>query len=270
MAVWMRLCVLAFAALLSACATTGAAGPKTAAQRVDPWENWNRKVYGFNEVLDDAVLKPVATTYTKVVPQPVRTGVSNFFGNFDDAWSAINNFLQGKLTNGLQDVMRVGTNTIFGLGGLFDVASKFGLDRQSEDFGQTLGRWGVRSGPYVVWPLFGPSTLRDSFALPLDRAMSPNLVLEADGARAFSTGLNVVSQRASLLAATRMLDDIALDKYVFTRDAYLQRRNSLVHDGDVPPSDDDESDDGEGVDNAPPPASAPSAPAPAASAASGV
>lgn len=239
---WAALAVVALLVALTGCATTGAGGPKTAGQRADPWENWNRKVYAFNDALDEAVLKPVATAYTNVVPQPVRRGVSNFFGNVSDLWSALNNFLQGKVANGMQDVMRVGTNTLFGLGGLLDVASEFGADRQGEDLGQTLGRWGMAPGPYVVWPVLGPSTLRDSLALPLDAQISPALAVENEVGKYALTGLQLVNTRAGLLGASGMLNDIAFDKYVFLRDAYLQRRRSLVYDGDPP--EEKEPDDG--------------------------
>jgi phospholipid-binding lipoprotein MlaA len=244
-----RLALLLAAAwlvLLTGCATTTAvapgspAGARNGAPEIDPWERWNRRVYTFNDRLDTAVLKPVATTYTKVVPEPVRRGVNNFFGNVSDVWSAVNNFLQGKFSNGLQDVVRVGTNTLFGLGGFLDVAREFGADRQGEDLGQTLGRWGMAPGPYVVWPVLGPSTLRDSIALPLDAQVSPALAMESNAAKVATAGLQVVNQRANLLGATGMLNDIAFDKYVFTRDAYLQRRRSLVYDGDPPQEDEPE------------------------------
>jgi phospholipid-binding lipoprotein MlaA len=266
------LCIVfltAFTLLVTGCATTQ--GPKTTAQRVDPWENWNRKVFSFNDTLDEAVLKPVATAYTKVVPQVVRRGVSNFFGNFSDAWSAVNNMLQGKVGDGLQDVMRVGTNTLFGLGGFIDVASEAGLDRHNEDFGQTLGRWGFSTGPYVVWPLLGPSTVRESFALPLDRYVSPALAVTTDIGQIAVLGVGFVNERANLLSATRVLDDIALDKYTFVRDAYLQRRRSLVYDGNVPdsPSDDEPPADESTSTQPSPDAGAPAKPADApASAAS--
>jgi phospholipid-binding lipoprotein MlaA len=167
--------VFALSALLvltAGCTTLEAArgGP---GQRLDPWENWNRKVFAFNEDLDQRVLKPVATAYTKVVPQPVRSGIGNFFANFQDAWSAVNNMLQGKFEQGFHDVVRVGTNTLFGLFGVLDVASEMGLDHHYEDFGQTLGHWGVGPGAYVVLPLLGPSSVRDAAALPLDRSVSP-------------------------------------------------------------------------------------------------
>lgn len=258
-------------ALLTGCATTGApSGPVSRSERIDPWERWNRRVYKFNDKVDAAVLKPAATTYTKIVPEPVRRGVNNFFGNVSDAWSAVNNLLQGKFSNSLQDVVRFGTNTLFGLGGFLDVASEFGAERQGEDLGQTLGRWGMAPGPYVVWPVVGPSTLRDSIALPLDAQVSPALAMHSNTAKLATAGLQAVNVRANLLGATGMLNDIALDKYVFVRDAYLQRRRSLVYDGDPPEEKEPEDEVDAPVSAAPakPPAGAASAPSPAASAAS--
>ncbi|CAN5498791.1 VacJ family lipoprotein [soil metagenome] len=231
----LMLIVGAFA--LEGCATTASTGPndtRTAAQRLDPWENWNRKVFAFNESLDKNVLAPVARTYARFVPQMVRKGVSNFFGNFNDAWSAVNNILQWKVTDGTSDVIRVGTNTLFGLGGVMDVASDFGLEKHSEDFGQTLGHWGVGAGAYMVLPVLGPSSVRETAALPLDRAVSPALLIH-DGAWQWSlVTLQLINARAGFLGASRLLDDIALDKYTFVRDTYLQRRRSLVYDGDPP------------------------------------
>jgi phospholipid-binding lipoprotein MlaA len=250
--------------LMTGCATTGAGGERSGSQRVDPWENWNRKVYSFNDKLDEVVLKPVATTYTKVVPQPVRRGLTNFVGNVSDVWSALNNLLQGKIDEGFQDVMRVGTNTLFGLGGFLDVASELGLDRHGEDFGQTLGVWGMAPGPYVIWPFLGPSTLRDSLALPLDRSVSPALFISNDVASYSFTALQLVNERANLLGATGMLDDIALDKYTFVRDAYLQRRRSLVYDGEVPEQKEDRDDEGDAPPAARPAADKPGVDKPAA------
>ena len=220
-------------AVLAGCGTIDQArgGP---GQRLDPWEKWNRKVFNFNDDVDRTVLKPVATTYTDVVPQPLRRGVNNFFNNFADAWSSINNILQGKIQTGLEDATRVGANTLFGLGGLLDVASEMGLDRHFEDFGQTLGRYGVGAGAYVVLPILGPSTVRDALALPVDRLASPPAFFNGTGTQIGLTALQVVNTRAGLLGATRVIDDIALDKYTFVRDAYLQRRRSLVFDGDPP------------------------------------
>jgi phospholipid-binding lipoprotein MlaA len=219
--------------LLQGCSTFGA---KSRGDKLDPWENWNRKVFSFNEQLDAKVLKPVATAYSNLVPHPVRLGIDNFFANAADAWSAINNFLQGKIEYGLQDVVRVSTNTVFGMGGFIDIASDFGLEHHNEDFGQTLGVWGIGQGAYIVWPLFGPSSVRESFALPLDRAVSPALVINDGTAKYEITILQLINTRANLLGASKVLDDIALDKYTFVRDAYLQRRRSLVYDGDEPPS----------------------------------
>jgi phospholipid-binding lipoprotein MlaA len=207
-------------------------------QRLDPFESWNRKVFAFNEGLDAHFLKPVATGYTKVVPQFVRRGVDNFFNNAADAWSSVNALLQGKVDYSMQDLMRVATNSAFGVLGLVDVATELGIERHNEDFGLTLGRWGFGAGAYIVWPLFGPSTVRDSIALPLDRAASPALLI-SDGRWQFGiTVLQVVNIRANLLGASQVIDDIALDKYTFLRDAYLQRRRSLVSDGEVTPDSD--------------------------------
>jgi phospholipid-binding lipoprotein MlaA len=241
--------VLLFATVLQGCSTLGA---RTPGDRVDPWEKWNRKVFAFNERLDEKVLEPLATGYSNAVPRPVRNGIDNLFGNAADAWSAVNNFLQGKFTNGLQDVIRFGTNTVFGLFGLLDVATEFGVDHQYEDFGQTLGTWGFGPGAYVVWPLFGPSSVRESVALPLDRAVSPALVVNDGAVKWELTGLQIINTRANLLGAGRVLNDIALDKYTFIRDAYLQRRRSLVYDGDVPPSKSGDEDEENGSMEHPP------------------
>ena len=227
--------LLAATLLLSACTTIQTARGG-AGQKLDPWESWNRKVFAFNEGLDENLLKPVATVYSKVVPQFVRRSVDNFFGNAADAWSAVNSLLQGKFQPAFEDTVRFTTNSVFGFFGLLDIATEFGLDHHYEDFGQTLGTWGFGAGAYVVWPLFGPSTVRDSIALPLDRSFSPALVINNGGAQWGITGLQVINTRANLLGASKLLDEIALDKYSFLRDAYLQRRRSLVFDGDEPAS----------------------------------
>ena len=254
------------AAVLAGCTTIreSRGGP---GQRLDPWENWNRKVFNFNEGVDRNVLKPVATAYVDVVPQPVRRGVGNFFSNFADAWSAINNMLQGKFELGFEDATRVGTNTLFGLFGVLDVASEMGLDHHYEDFGQTLGRYGVGAGAYVVLPILGPSTVRDTAALPVDRLATPPAFFDGTKTQIGLTVLQIVNTRAGLLGATRVIDDISLDKYTFVRDAYLQRRRSLVFDGDVPdtpPAADDAASAAAGTDApaaAATPASAASSPA---------
>jgi phospholipid-binding lipoprotein MlaA len=214
------------------------ASPKVNAPYVnpkDPFESFNRKVAGFNDVVDENVLKPVATAYVKVVPSVVRTGFRNVLGNFGDVWSAANHFLQGKVQTGLEMGMRVAVNSVLGLGGLLDVATEAGLERRDEDFGQTLGRWGVPAGPYLVLPLLGPSSVRETAALPVDRSWSPSLAINDTGTVLGLTGLQVIEVRAGLLGASRLLDDVALDKYSFLRDAYIARRRSLVYDGDPPP-----------------------------------
>jgi phospholipid-binding lipoprotein MlaA len=228
--------MVAMAAMLvvsTGCATVDASRPQTNTPR-DPWENWNRKVFSFNETLDTYVLVPVATAYETITPRFVRQGVQNFFNNFADVWSALNNVLQGKLDRAFTDVVRVGTNSLLGIGGLFDIASEAGIEATFEDFGQTLGRWGAPPGPYVVWPLFGPSNVRESFALPLDRGISPSLLIRDDTVQWGLAALQIVNVRAGLLGASRALDETGLDKYSFIRDAYLQRRRNLVFDGDPP------------------------------------
>jgi phospholipid-binding lipoprotein MlaA len=252
--------VLGLSLAMSGCATLKDArgGP---GQRLDPWESWNRKVFGFNEKLDEYFLKPVATGYAKVVPQFVRRSVDNFFANASDAWSAINNMLQGKGEAAFTDVVRFSTNSTFGFLGVLDIASEMGLERHNEDFGQTLGRWGFGAGAFIVWPLFGPSTVRDSIALPLDRAATPAVVINDGGSQFGITVLQIVNTRAKLLGASQVIDDIALDKYTFLRDAYLQRRRSLVYDGDAPELPDAAQPSGDAA-SAPP---VPSAPASAAS-----
>jgi phospholipid-binding lipoprotein MlaA len=215
---------------VSGCATTG----KSPGQRLDPWENWNRKVFGFNDALDENVVRPVATAYKNVVPQFVRSSIGNVFGNIGDAWSAINNVMQLKFEPALRDAVRFTANSFLGFGGILDIATEMGIDHQYEDFGQTLGRWGVGAGAYIVWPVLGPSTVRESFALPLDRLATPALVIADGGSQTAITLLQMIHTRAELLGATRLLDEIALDRYSFVRDAYLARRRSLVHDGDPP------------------------------------
>ncbi|MDQ2778712.1 MAG: VacJ family lipoprotein [Pseudomonadota bacterium] len=227
---------------LGGCATTasgpdGAAGATAATvgtNPVDPWENWNRKVYRFNDAVDKAVLKPVAETYRDVVPKLVRTGVNNFFGNLYDAWSAVNQLAQAKVHYGLDMGMRVLTNTFFGLGGILDPATEMGLVRRSEDFGQTLGYWGVPSGPFVMLPLLGPSTVRDTGGLVVDRYASPAQLADNTGGSVAITGAEVVNTRTKLLETTGLVDEVALDRYSFTRDGYLAARRNAVYDGAPP------------------------------------
>ena len=215
-------------ALLAGCASGPHANP------ADPFEPFNRGVTRFNDTVDEAVLVPVATAYVRVLPSMVRTGVSNFFGNLGDVWSFANSVAQLKLQNSAETFMRVNVNTFFGLGGLLDVATEAGIDRHEEDFGQTLGRWGVGAGPYVVLPIFGPSTLRDTAALPVDRAGGIVSNMHDVAWRNSLSFLDAVDTRAKYLRAGRLLDDAALDKYTFTRDAFLQHRRNDVYDGNPP------------------------------------
>ena len=215
-------------ALATGCATGPNANP------ADPLEPLNRQVARFNDTVDDAVLRPVATVYQRVLPSPVRTGVNNFFGNLSDVWSFANSVAQLKLQDSAQTFMRVNVNTFLGLGGLLDIATEAGIDRRSEDFGQTLGRWGVPSGPYLVLPLLGPSTLRDAAALPVDFRGDPVSYVSEIPVRNSLYALRLVDLRSNLLRASQLLDDAALDRYTFTRDAFLQRRKSEVHDGNPP------------------------------------
>lgn len=221
--------LFASALLLSGCASTN---PQASGDdNNDPLEGYNRAMFSFNDGVDRAVLKPVATAYQDVTPSFVQTGVSNFFGNIGDVWTMINNFLQGKVENGLNDFMRVAVNTTFGFGGVLDIASEAGIQKHKEDFGQTLGKWGVASGPYVVLPLLGPSTLRDTAALPADIYGDPWVYVDPVSVRNTGYVVRAVNQRAQALKATNLLEDVALDRYTFVRDAYLQRRESLVRDG---------------------------------------
>ena len=202
-------------------------------QRLDPWESWNRKVFAFNEKIDENVLKPVATAYSELVPAPIRTGIDNFFGNIGDAWSAINLFLQGRFKAGVEQGMRFAVNSTLGLAGVLDIATEAGLEKNSQDFGKTLGKWGMGTGAYVVWPLFGPSSVRDSLALPVDWQASPARVFDDGRKKVAITSLNIINTRANFLRAGDMLEGIALDKYTFYRDAYLQRRGSFDDDDEV-------------------------------------
>jgi phospholipid-binding lipoprotein MlaA len=209
-------------ALLQGCATGPNANP------ADPLEPFNRAMFSFNEGVDRAILKPVATAYRDVTPQPVRTGVTSFFGNISDVWSLVNNLLQAKPEAAADSLFRVTVNTLWGLGGIFDVASEMRIPKRSEDFGQTLGHWGLASGPYVVLPLLGPSSVRDSVGTLVD--IQGDLVGQADNVpvRNSLIGLRAVNMRANLLGAGDVLEQAALDKYSFTRDAYLQRRRNHI------------------------------------------
>ena len=223
-----RLLLAALAlALASGCATNGA-DPR------DPIERFNRTMYGFNESFDQAIGKPVATAYRDVLPGFVRTGVRNFFANIDDLFIGVNNLLQGKLVNATGDFARLMINTTIGLFGVLDWASDAGLEKHNEDFGQTFGRWGVADGPYIVWPIVGSSTLRDSVGGWIDIHFDPVRNHRPVATRDVLLATRYTGRRADLLDASRVLEEAALDKYVFQRDAHLQRRRSLIYDGNPP------------------------------------
>ena len=210
--------------LLAGCATGPDANPK------DPLEPFNRSVYRFNDAIDTAVLKPVAETYVKVAPSPVRTGVHNFFGNLGDLWSAVNAGLQLRPKETADNLLRFSVNTVLGLGGLLDIASEAGIPRTRIDFGQTLGRWGVPSGAYLVLPFMGPSTVRDTGAGFVDAWGDPVLYVDHVPSRNSLYGLRIVDGRASLLRAGELFDEAALDRYSLMRDFYLGRRERQIDD----------------------------------------
>lgn len=226
--------VLAVAGLTAL--TTGCASvPDRQRVAADPFESFNRKVFVFNDTLDNAVLKPVAQGYEAVTPQFFRTAVSNVSGNVRDVWSAINLVLQGHPGDASLQLFRVCINTVLGLGGVLDIASAAEIYAQKEDFGQTLGVWGVPAGPFLMLPVFGPSTVRDVIGLPGDLYFTPSTAYGLDDAAYWSvSALVLVNTRASYLTATQLLDDVALDRYAFIRDAYLQRRIFQIWNGDPP------------------------------------
>lgn len=200
----------------------------------DPFESWNRGAYEFNEGLDRDLLKPVASAYKEVVPGPVRTWVRNFFANLGDLWIGANNLLQGKFGDMVVDWARFAFNSTWGVLGINDVATEMGLEKHDEDFGQTLGRWGMEDGNYHVWPIFGSRTSRDTLGTVVDWFGDPVTYVDKGAVRWTARGVRLVSNRADLLDASRILEEAALDKYVFQRDAYLQRRRSQIYDGNPP------------------------------------
>ena len=232
----VRLRLLASLALLALGLSGCASIPPGATVRGDPWEHTNRHVFEFNERVDQVAIKPAALVYQKLVPIWVRSKVSNVFANIGDGWTSANLLLQAKPRQALDMGFRTLINTVIGLGGMLEVAEEVGLERiASEDFGQTLGYWGIKSGPYIVLPLLGPSTLRDTTALLLDVRDSGAAVIWSEPRdRNGASVLQLLSTRVRLLNAGNLLDEIALDKYVFLRDAYLARRRSQIYDGEPP------------------------------------
>lgn len=218
--------VAAVAGLLGGCATSG--NPK------DPVEGFNRAMFGFNEGFDKILIKPLASGYEAVLPSPIQTGISNVFSNIYDLMIGVNNLLQGKPAQAASDAGRVIVNTTVGFLGLIDVASSMGMEKHDEDFGQTFGRWGMDDGAYLVWPIFGPRTFRDTIGLAFDIVTDPIAHIDHISTRNSMILLRYISNRAELLKADKVIEEAALDKYSYVRDAYLQRRRSLIHDGNPP------------------------------------
>jgi phospholipid-binding lipoprotein MlaA len=233
----VKRCVIILAISAAAFNLTGCA---TAANNPrDPFEGFNRVMFSVNEEID-VVMKPVAEGYDTVVPGPVKTGIGNFFGNIADLWIALNNLLQGKITASASDVGRVLINSTVGIVGLFDVASNFGLEKHDEDFGQTLGHWGVAEGPYLYWPFLGPKNVRDTFGFAVDVSVDPVVHTHHVPTRNTMVGVRFVDLRADLLPADKMVEAAAFDKYDYIRNAYFQMRRNAVYDGSPPPLDEDD------------------------------
>jgi phospholipid-binding lipoprotein MlaA len=233
--------VLLLALTLSGCATT------SSHVATDPIEPVNRAIFKFNETADRYVTKPVAQVYDRILPSFLRTGVRNFFNNVGDVVVVANDLLQLKFTNASRDFVRLAANTVFGGLGVVDVAGMRGITKRHEDFGQTLGYWGIGTGPYIVLPLLGPTTLRDSVGLVVDSRIDPIWQIPDVPVRNSLTGLNLVDARANVLPAGKLLEQQP-DRYSFLREAYFQRRRNLIYDGNPPedPSTDLE-DPGEGA-----------------------
>ncbi len=237
MIIHVRSCGALLTLLITMCVLSGCASINGPTDPHDPLERYNRAMYRFNDTIDKAILKPVAKGYVAVVPQPVNKGISNFFSNLDDVLILINNALQLKLAETASDTLRLFVNTTIGVLGFIDVATPMGLQKHNEDFGQTLGRWGVGSGPYLVLPFFGSSSPRDGMGLYVDYSQF-NLTTTRVDENASRNALlitDTIDSRASLLPASRILETAALDPYTFTRESYLQRRRHLVYDGNPPP-----------------------------------
>lgn len=224
----MKLIMKTAAVLLLMLAGTAAA--ESGGNPGDPWEDYNRWMYGVNSAVDRVVLKPVARGYQTVTPRPVRISIGNFFANLDDVDNAVNNFLQGKPGRGFSDLGRVLINSTLGVAGFLDPASEIGLRKHEEDLGQTFSVWGIPSGPYFVMPFLGPSTVTDTLSRPLDNNLDPLRHFYPVDHRNVLFALRLIDLRADLLRTEGLMSG---DEYVFVRDAYLQRRNYLVNDGQV-------------------------------------
>lgn len=229
-----------FAGMAAIAAIAALSGCAMGPTREDPFEPVNRVSYRVHEVVDGHVVKPIAQAYVDYTPPLVRRGVSNFFGNIDDMFSVINDMLQGKGDKAGNDLGRVITNTGFGLLGIIDIASDAGIEKGNEDFGQTLGFWGVPQGPYLFIPVFGPTTVRDGSGWILRAYLSPTGQITDVATKNLLWALNFIDLRASALQAETLVNQASLDPYTFIRRSYLQRREYLVHDGKPPPAKEDE------------------------------
>ena len=228
----LRIAAVAAVTLVAGCASTPS--------NVDPLEPMNRALYGVHDVLDTNIVKPVAESYVSVVPQFMRTGFANVFNNIDDLFSAVNGLLQGKPDKAGNDLGRVMINTMFGLGGLIDVAADLDIERGNEDFGQTFAVWGFPQGPYLFIPLFGPTTVRDGTGVIVRIALGPVGYVPNVPVRNSIYGVGYVDLRSQALESGSLVDTAALDRYIFIRNAYLQRRRYLIYDGKPPPEPEDD------------------------------
>lgn len=227
-------------ALLLVSLATLLAGCAAAPSRVDPLEPFNRAMYSVHEVVDGNVIKPIAQVYVKVTPEPVRTGVSNFFGNIDDLFTGINNALVGNSKQAGDDFGRVLLNSTFGLGGIFDLASMMGIEKDKKDFGLTFGKWGIPNGPYLFVPLFGPTTFRDGAGWLVRLYTGPVGYVSNVPLRNSLYGIGYLDTRSQALSAESVLETAAIDKYRFLRNAYLKARRYKLYDGNPPPEEDED------------------------------
>ncbi len=225
--------LLAFTFLISGCATTQQADGVD-----DPLQGYNRMMYSFNNTVDTVIIKPVAKGYDAIVPDPISKGVSNFFSNLNEITVILNDLLQLKFGQAFHDTGRFLLNSTVGIAGVFDIASFSGMEKHNEDFGQTLGFWGIQPGPYVVLPFFGPRNFRDSFGLVGDIFTDPVVYINDSGTRNAVAATRIIDTRANMLGVKKVLDEAAMDEYSYVRDAYMQRRKNLVYDGE-PPEDED-------------------------------
>ncbi|MCG8324571.1 MAG: VacJ family lipoprotein [Thiotrichales bacterium] len=222
------LLVILFVSLLTACATTGSGDPR------DPWEGFNRSVYKFNETLDGVLFDPISKVYKVITPEIIDTGITNMFSNLGDISVIANDILQFKFSQAMSDLARFIFNSTLGLLGFFDVSTQMGFEKHNEDFGQTLATWGMGPGPFLMVPFFGPSTVRDATGFAVDAGLlNPVFYIEDELTRAGLLTLNYVDFKADLTSAVNLLEEAALDKYEFLKNAYFEKRENLINDGEI-------------------------------------